>query len=168
MHRLAFYLKNEMVPEFYPCWKFFVHVGNSYSYIPTNALFYIYNQFCEFQNFEGHFLAPTKESEKPEIAKTGLSAETFNLISKYCIKGVFWSCQFIFPSIKKLYCLILIGWVRCPISGTKTVAILCFIDDIWILILVALLQMTYKNFRFLESTKWIDFNLFQKYFLIPF
>ena len=40
------------------------------------------NQFCEIQNFEIHFITPTKESERPRVAKMGLFAYTFTSIGQ--------------------------------------------------------------------------------------
>ena len=81
-------------------WKLFLHADSRYLSIPQKialASFYplhkksrrsqslneLYNHFCEFQIFGGHFLTPTKESEWPRMAKMGLFALAFTSTGRY-------------------------------------------------------------------------------------
>ena len=81
-------------------WKLFFHADSRYLPIPQKialASFYplhkkswrsqslneLYNHFCEFQIFGGHFLTPTKESEWPRMAKMGLFALAFTSTGRY-------------------------------------------------------------------------------------
>ena len=81
-------------------WKLFLHADSRYLPIPQKialASFYplhkksrrsqslneVYNHFCEFKIFGGHFLTPTKVSEWPWITKRGLFALTFTSTGRY-------------------------------------------------------------------------------------
>ena len=81
-------------------WKLFLHADSRYLSIPQKialASFYplhkksrrsqslneLYNRFCEFQIFGGHFLTPTKESEWPKMAKMDLFALAFTSTGRY-------------------------------------------------------------------------------------
>ena len=81
-------------------WKLFLHADSRYLSIPQKialASFYplhkksrrsqslneLYNRFCEFQIFGGHFLTPTKESEWPRMVKMDLFASAFTSTGRY-------------------------------------------------------------------------------------